>query len=83
MPDLPDSLTRIHPLGFTNLVEVKKLHPCPGQAQPSLETDSPSSQSPFLLLTGARAQGTGSACIECPVEPPQGGEQGHTSLVLI
>ena len=38
MPDHQDSLTRIHPLGFTNLVEVKKLYPLPGTS-PTLPRD--------------------------------------------
>ena len=63
MPDLPDSLTRIHPLGFTNLVEVKKLYPLPGTS-PTLPRDQLTEQPEFLSATDGSIDSGHRVCVD-------------------
>ena len=63
MPDLPDSLTRIHPLGFTNLVEVKKLYPLPGTS-PTLPRDQLTEQPEFLSATDGSIDSGHRICVD-------------------
>ena len=63
MPDHQDSLTRIHPLGFTNLVEVKKLYPLPGTS-PTLPRDRLTEQPEFLSATDGSIDSGHRTCVD-------------------